>query len=209
MRRWVWTLIAGVVGAVVVVALLGCREEEAPTVDVTNTATPTVPGGHGSGGDPDGTVVPAPTHGPGASAIPDDWLTYVSPTGGFKVSYPKDWFVANETSGGLILQSWDPTNWDKPNFPTDATKLDVIVSSESTIDSRPTSASDLWIGALSGWYAAYEYDPAKSGGLSLVFHAVLVNGNQAVSIAQMFIGAAQDSDQFWHVVSSFQFGSDE
>ena len=152
--------------------------------------------------------VPAPTPGPGAAVIPEDWVAYLSQDGGFTVSYPKILFVANVTSGELVLQSWDPRSWDKPYFPPIATKLDVIVSSTDTIDDRPDGASDLRIGELSGWYVAYEYDPEKTGGLSHVLHAVLIDGTAAVSIAEMFIGRSPDPDEFWHVVSSFDFGND-
>jgi hypothetical protein len=103
------------------------------------------------------------------------------------------------------LENLDPSSWKGPSPPAGGTKLDVIVAQTRTMEGRPDGASDLKVGTLSGWYVAYSYDPAKSGGLTTALQAVLINGDSSVSIAEMFIGAAADPDSFWHVVYSFQF----
>ena len=180
-------------------AVISCGDAEEQLAPGTPSATP----------DASPSATPAPsaaptafeTPSPSAAPVPGDWATYSRPDARLTLRYPSTWHSLKD--GGIY--SWDPATWDKPWWPPEGMKIDVIYGPSQFAEPRPAEATDFLLATFSGWEITYPKNPAIEDGLTRVHQVALKRGEFTLFIIASFSQANPDEETFSKIVNSLRF----
>lgn len=224
------TLAFLLVGALAVVALAACGDDDeppadSPTAPASATSTGTVPPtstalGPGGGEPPGAATVEHPTPLPTVTAVPAGWATFTqeasSLSEGFSFSYPKGWFakvapiptdVANRPLI-VIVTPWDTTNPPPGAPPPGSLKVDVAVTPpEYTCGGPEAEAAATETETLGGMPAkrlVVDY-PEEEGELVRSERVWVERDGRLYCVAAYHTGPLTTEETFATLLHSFEF----